>query len=106
MLKEKRFPLVISKRLRIYKVIQNDILWYMLLAHDIVLMDETKIGVNHKLELWRSALESKYIRLSRTKTENVKCSFNKIRIEVNAKYKLRTIKFLRLIILIVRIDYL
>lgn len=28
---------------------------------DAVLVNETKIGVNHKLELWRNALESKIL---------------------------------------------
>ena len=31
--------------------IQDDISWYMLLVNDIVLADEIKVGVNHKLEL-------------------------------------------------------
>lgn len=38
---------------------KNDILWFILFIDDIKLVDETKIGINHKLELWRSALESK-----------------------------------------------
>ena len=32
-------------------------------------------GVNRKLELWRQALESKGFRLSRTKTEYMRCDF-------------------------------
>ena len=43
----------------------------MLFADDIVLVDETRSGVNAKLELWRETLESKGFRLSRTKTEYV-----------------------------------
>ena len=39
----------------------------MLVADDIVLVDETRCGVNVKLEFWRDALESKGFRQSRTK---------------------------------------
>ena len=49
--------------------IQGDISWCMLFADDVVLVDESRIGVNRKLELWRNTLESKGFRLSRTKTE-------------------------------------
>ena len=40
----------------------------MLFANDVVLVDESRAGVNGKLELWRRTLESKGFRLSRTKT--------------------------------------
>jgi Reverse transcriptase (RNA-dependent DNA polymerase) len=33
--------------------IQEDIPWCMLFADDVVLIDESRIGVNQKLELWR-----------------------------------------------------
>ena len=33
--------------------IQGDILWCMLFADDVVLVDESRTGVNQKLELWR-----------------------------------------------------
>ena len=48
---------------------QGDIPWCMLFADDVVLVDESRAGVNRKLELWRHTLESKGFRLSRTKTE-------------------------------------
>jgi hypothetical protein len=35
------------------KDIQGDIPWCMLFADDVVLIDENRIGVNQKLELWR-----------------------------------------------------
>jgi hypothetical protein len=41
----------------------------MLFADDVVLVNDSRIGVNRKLELWRKTLESKGFRLSRTKTE-------------------------------------
>ncbi|KAK9159062.1 hypothetical protein Scep_005636 [Stephania cephalantha] len=59
--------------------IQEDIPWCMLFADDIVLVDETKDGVNRKLELWRNTLESKGFKLSRTKTEYLHCEFRNIR---------------------------
>jgi hypothetical protein len=40
----------------------------MLFADDVVLIDETRVGINRKLELGRQTLESKRFRLSRTKT--------------------------------------
>ena len=50
------------------KHIQTEVPWCMLFADDIVLVDETKEGVNTKLELWRNNLESKGFKLSRRKT--------------------------------------
>ena len=47
----------------------------MLFADDVVLVDESRTGVNQKLELWREILESKDFRLSRTKIEYMKCDF-------------------------------
>ena len=44
-------------------------------CHDVVLVDESQAGVNRKLELWRQTLESKGFRLSRTKTEYMRCDF-------------------------------
>jgi len=55
--------------------IQGDIPWCMLFADDVVLVDESHAGVNRKLELWRQTLESKGFRLSRTKTEYMRCDF-------------------------------
>ena len=49
----------------------------MLFADDIVLVDETRTGVNAKLELWRQTLESRDFRLSRAKTEYMECKFSK-----------------------------
>ena len=56
--------------------IQGDIPWCMLFADDVVLVDDSRTGVNRKLELWRQTLESKGFRLSRTKTEYMMCGFN------------------------------
>ena len=41
----------------------------MLLANDIVLIDESREGVNIKLERWRDTLEVEGFRLSSSKTE-------------------------------------
>uniref|UniRef100_A0A8I6Y751 Reverse transcriptase domain-containing protein n=1 Tax=Hordeum vulgare subsp. vulgare TaxID=112509 RepID=A0A8I6Y751_HORVV len=61
--------------------IQGDIPWCMIFADDVVLVDESRTGVNRKLELWRRTLESKGFRLSRTKTEYMRCSFSATRHE-------------------------
>ena len=56
--------------------IQGDIPWCMFFANDVVLVDESRAGVNRKLELWRCTLESKGFRLSRTNTEYMMCDFS------------------------------
>uniref|UniRef100_A0A8I7BIV4 Reverse transcriptase domain-containing protein n=1 Tax=Hordeum vulgare subsp. vulgare TaxID=112509 RepID=A0A8I7BIV4_HORVV len=61
--------------------IQGDIPWCMLFADDVVLVDDSRTGVNRKLELWRRTLESKGFRLSRTKTEYMRCGFSATRHE-------------------------
>jgi hypothetical protein len=48
----------------------------MLFANDVMLIDESRIGVDQKLELWRQTLESKGFILSRTKTEYMRCQFS------------------------------
>ena len=50
------------------RAIQDEIPWCMLFADDIVLVDETRAGVNAKFELWRQTRESRGFRLSRAKT--------------------------------------
>jgi len=59
--------------------IQGEIPWCMLFADDVVLIDESRIGVDRQLELWRHTLESKGFRLSRTKTEYMRCEFSGVR---------------------------
>ena len=44
-------------------------------ADDVVLVDESQEEVNRKLELWRQTLESKGFRISRAKTEYMRCDF-------------------------------
>jgi len=48
----------------------------MLFADDIALIEETRGGLSAKLERWRHSLESKGFRLSRFKTEHLRCGFN------------------------------
>ena len=48
----------------------------MLFVDDIILVDENLSEINYKRELWRQALETKDFRLSRTKTEYIKCNFS------------------------------
>jgi hypothetical protein len=56
--------------------IQGGISWCMLFTDDVVLVDESRTGVDQKLELWRRTLEAKSFRLSRSKTEYMKCGFS------------------------------
>ncbi|XP_070005516.1 uncharacterized protein [Nicotiana sylvestris] len=56
--------------------IQGDVPWCMFFADDIVLINETRVGVNEILKVWRQALESKGFKLSRSKTEYLECKFS------------------------------
>jgi hypothetical protein len=56
--------------------IQCGIPWCMLFADDVVLVDESRTGVDQKLELWRRTLEAKGFRLSMSKVEYMKCDFS------------------------------
>ena len=75
---EKSLSLVLDE---VTRDIQGEILWCMLFADDVVLVDESRTWVNRKLELWRRTLESKGFRLSRTKTEYMICDFSATRHE-------------------------
>ena len=48
----------------------------MLFAEDIILIDETRGGLNEKLERWKHNLESREFRLSRSNTKNIRCGFS------------------------------
>jgi hypothetical protein len=67
------FALVMDEVIR---DIQGGITWCMLFADDVVLMDESRKGIDQKLKLWRRTLEAKGFRLSRSKTEYMKCDFS------------------------------
>jgi hypothetical protein len=56
--------------------IQGGIPLCMLFVDDVVLVDESRTGVDQKLELWRQTLKAKGFRLSRCKSEYMKCDFN------------------------------
>jgi hypothetical protein len=56
--------------------IQGGIPWCIIFANDMILVDESRMGVDQKLELWRRTLKPKYFRLSRSKMEYMKCDFS------------------------------
>jgi hypothetical protein len=56
-----------------YKVVSLDVCYF---ANDVILVDESRTGVDQKLKLWRRTLEAKGFRLSRSKTEYMKCDFS------------------------------
>lgn len=72
------FTLVMDE---ITRDLHEDILWCMLFADDVVLVDESSIKVNQKLKLWRHDLESMGFRLSRSKTEYMRCDFSATAVE-------------------------
>lgn len=57
----------------------------MLFANDILLLDETAKGVNAKIKTCGEALESEGFRISRRKTEYVKCRFGSSQVLVLTK---------------------
>ena len=58
------------------KEIQDEVPWCILFADDIALIDETRGRLNEKLERWKHRLESRGFRLSRSKTECLRCGFS------------------------------
>ncbi|GKA98867.1 ataxia telangiectasia mutated family protein [Tanacetum coccineum] len=63
--------------------IQEDIPWCMIFADDIVLVSESAEGLNDRLENWREALEANGLRVSREKTEYLRCDFSNSEIAHN-----------------------
>nr|GEV44479.1 chaperone protein DnaJ [Tanacetum cinerariifolium] len=57
------------------KEIQEDIPWCLIFADDIVLVSESAESLNIRLENWREALEDNGLRVSREKTEYLRCDF-------------------------------
>jgi hypothetical protein len=62
--------------MRLQETYRGGISWCMLFTNDVVLVNESRTGVDQKLELWRQTLEAKDFRLSRSKTEYMKCDFS------------------------------
>ncbi|KAG5578543.1 hypothetical protein H5410_058677, partial [Solanum commersonii] len=57
---------------------------------DIVLINETRGGVNDRQEIWRSTLDSKGLTLSKTKTEYMECKFSVASEKANRKVRIDT----------------
>ncbi|XP_019262004.1 PREDICTED: uncharacterized protein LOC109239866 [Nicotiana attenuata] len=70
--------------------IQGWVRWCMLFADDIVLIGETREGVNARLKAWRQSLKSKGFKLSRSKTEYLECKFSDERHEEEVEVKIYT----------------
>ncbi|XP_060216871.1 uncharacterized protein LOC132644299 [Lycium barbarum] len=71
--------------------IQGEVSWCMLFTDDIVLIDETRSGVNARLEVWREALESKGFKLSMTKTKYLECKFSNVMSEAEMEVKIEAL---------------
>ena len=54
--------------------VRRGVPWSMMYADDVVLWGETSGEVERRLEEWRVALESGGMRISRTKTEYMRCT--------------------------------
>ena len=48
-------------------------------------MNETREGVNTKLEIWRKTFESKGFRISKTKAQYMECNLVTVTMEANEK---------------------
>lgn len=66
------FAIVVDE---VTKSIQGEVPWCMLFSDNVIFIDESKFGMNEKLERWRRVLESKGFRISRGKTEYMQCKF-------------------------------
>ena len=60
--------------------IQEEVPWCMLFADDIILIDEIRGGLSEKLEKLRHSLESRGLRLTRSKTEYLRCDFSGVEV--------------------------
>ncbi|GJZ93956.1 ataxia telangiectasia mutated family protein [Tanacetum coccineum] len=70
--------------------IQESIPWCMIFADDIVLIAESAEGLNNRIEKWREALEDNGLRVSREKTEYLRCDFGRYEVlhqEVNIRIR-------------------
>jgi hypothetical protein len=72
---------------------------------DVVMVDESRTGVDQKFELWRRTLETKDFRLSWSKIEYMKCDFNAttqeegdVRLDGHVVPKKDTFRYLRLML--------
>ncbi|XP_071712870.1 uncharacterized protein [Rutidosis leptorrhynchoides] len=63
--------------------IQENIPWCLIFADDIVLVSEQMDELNRRLERWREALEQNGLRISRQKTEYLRCEFSRTEDELN-----------------------
>ncbi|XP_075076396.1 uncharacterized protein LOC142163044 [Nicotiana tabacum] len=66
--------------------IQGEMPWCI--ADDIVQINEKRVGVNERLEVWRHTLESKGFELTRTKTEYLECKFSGITKKADVEVRL------------------
>nr|GEY30296.1 retrovirus-related Pol polyprotein LINE-1 [Tanacetum cinerariifolium] len=69
--------------------IQEDIPWCLIFADDIVLVSESTEGLNTRLENWRKVLEDNGLRVSREKTEYLRCDFGIGEIALNEEVDIR-----------------
>ncbi|GJV64586.1 retrovirus-related pol polyprotein LINE-1 [Tanacetum coccineum] len=68
-------------------------------GNDIVLITESAKGLNNRLESWRKALEDNGLRVSREKTEYLRCDFGRMRdVEKNLDEKNDEIDYKKLMI--------
>lgn len=71
--------------------------WCMLFADDIVLCSTRREEVERKLEEWRSAMEDRGLKISRKKTEYLRCNENndlEIRLQGETVKRVKTFKYL------------
>ncbi|XP_071718240.1 uncharacterized protein [Rutidosis leptorrhynchoides] len=74
------FALIIDE---LSRGIQENIPWCLIFTDDIVLVSESKNELNSRLEQWRESLEQNGLRISRQKTEYLRCDFARTEDEQN-----------------------
>ncbi|XP_071687330.1 uncharacterized protein [Rutidosis leptorrhynchoides] len=69
--------------------IQGSISWCLILADDIVLVLESQDELNRRLEQWRNTLEQNGLRISRLKSEYLRCDYRRIEEDHNDTVDIR-----------------
>ncbi|XP_071688302.1 uncharacterized protein [Rutidosis leptorrhynchoides] len=70
--------------------IQESIPWCLIFADDIVLFSESQDELNGRLEQWRNAFEQNGLRISRNKSEYLRCDFGRVEEDQNVTMDVRT----------------
>lgn len=58
--------------------IEDDVLWYVFLANDMMSIDTARKGMEGRLRLWKTIVKVQEFKISPAKTTDIKCDFWRI----------------------------